>query len=53
MIVPIHHTKQYQAFYRKIKCDLLNFRGVQNGYHQDSQYLIVSIYFFDVVAMLM
>ena len=23
----IYHTKQYQTFYRKIKCDLLNFRG--------------------------
>ena len=28
----IYHTKQYQTFYRKIKCDLLNFRGVTNGY---------------------
>ena len=23
----IYHTKQYQIFYRKIKFDLLNFRG--------------------------
>ena len=30
-----YHTKQYQTFYRKVKCDLVNFRGVQNGYHQD------------------
>ena len=35
--------KDYQTFYRKIKCNLLNFRGVQNGYHQDFQYLMVSI----------
>ena len=41
----IYHTKQYQTFYRKIKCDL-NFGGVQNGYHQDFQYLMVSIHFF-------
>ena len=27
----IYHTKQYQIFYRKIKCDLLNFRGVKMG----------------------
>ena len=27
----IYHTKQYQTFYRKIKCDLLNFKGVKNG----------------------
>ena len=27
----IYHTKQYQTFNRKIKCDLLNFGGVQNG----------------------
>ena len=26
----IYHTKQYQI--RKVKCDLLNFRGVKNGY---------------------
>ena len=25
----IYRTKQYQIFYRKIKCDLLNFRGVK------------------------
>ena len=33
----ISHTKQYQfhqAIFGKIKCDELNFRGVQNGYHQ-------------------
>ena len=34
----IYHTKQYQTFYRKIKCDLSNFRGVKNGYHQDFHY---------------
>ena len=28
----IYHTKQYPTFYRKTKCELLNFRGVQNGY---------------------
>ena len=30
----IYHTKQYQIFFtpRKIKGDLLNFRGVKNGY---------------------
>ena len=31
----IYHTKQNQTFYGKIKCDLLNFRRVQNGYHKD------------------
>ena len=46
----IYHTKQYQTFYRKIKCDLLNFRGVQNGYHQYFQYYIVSIHIFHEVA---
>ena len=50
----IFHTKQYQAIYRKIKYNLLIFRGVQNGYHQDFQYLMVSIFFFfPEVAMLM
>ena len=49
----IYHTKKYQTFYRKIKCDLLNFRGVQNGYHQDFQYLLVSIPFFHEAATLM
>ena len=38
--------KQYEILYRKIKCDLLNFRGVQYGYHQDFQYLMVSIHSF-------
>ena len=42
----IYYTKQYQTFYRKIKCDLLNFRWVKNGYHQDFQYLIVYFHFF-------
>ena len=45
--------KDYQTFYRKIKCNLLNFRGVQNGYHQDFQYLMVSIPFFHEAATLM
>ena len=45
--------KDYQVFYRKIKCDLLNFRGVQNGYHQDFQYLMVSIHLFHETAALM
>ena len=49
----IYQTKQYQTFYRKIKCDLLNFRGVKNGYHQDFQYLMFSINFFREMAMLM
>ena len=40
----IYHTKQYQTFYRMIKCDLLNFRGVQNWYQQDFQYLMDSIF---------
>ena len=31
----IYYSKEYQSFYMKIKCDLLNFRGVQTGYHQD------------------
>ena len=42
----IYHTKQYQTLYRKIKCDILNFRGMKNGCHQDFQYLMVSIHFF-------
>ena len=42
----IYDTKQYQTYYGKIKCDLSSFRGVKNGYHQDFQYLIVSIHFF-------
>ena len=42
----IYSTKQYQTFYRKIKCDLVNFIGVKYGYHQDFQYLMVSIQFF-------
>ena len=37
----ICHTKQYQKFYRKIKCDLWNFRGVKNEYHQDFQFLFI------------
>ena len=41
-----HHSKECQAFCRNVKCDLLNSRGVQNGYHQDFQYLMVSIHFF-------
>ena len=45
--------KDYQTFYRKIKCNLLNFRGVQNGYHQDFQYLMISIPFFHEAATLM
>ena len=42
----IYNTKKYQTFYRKIKCSLLNFRGVKNGCHQGFQYLMVSIHFF-------
>ena len=42
----IYHIKQYQTFYRKFKCDLLNFREVKNGYHQDFQHLMVSNHFF-------
>ena len=49
----IYHTKQYQAFYKKIKCDLINFRGALNGYHQNLQYLMVSIQFFIEMATLM
>ena len=49
----IYHTKQHQTFYRKIKCDLLNFREVKNGYHQDFQYLMVSIHHFHKMATLM
>ena len=30
----------------RIKSDLLNFSGLQNGYHQDFQYLMVSIHLF-------
>ena len=47
-----YHTKQYQTFYKKIKCDLLNFREVQNLYHQNIQYLMVSIHFFHEVPRL-
>ena len=46
----IYHTKQYQTFYRKIKCDLLSVRGVQN--HQDFQNFIDSFYFFHEVVRL-
>ena len=49
----IFHTKHNQTSYRKIKCDLLNFRGVKNGYHQDFQYLMVPIHFFHKMATLM
>ena len=42
----IYHSKQYQTFYRKIKYDSLNLRGVQKGYHQGCQYLMISIQFF-------
>ena len=49
----IYHTKQYQIFYRKIKWDFLNLRGVEDGYHQDFQYLMVSIHFFHKMATLM
>ena len=49
----IYHTKQYQIFYRKIKWDLLNFKGVKSGYHQNFQYLMVSIGFFHKMATLM
>ena len=45
--------KDYQTFYTQIKCDSLNFRGVQNGYHQDFQYLMVSVHFFHEAATLM
>ena len=48
----IYDTKQYQTFYRKIMCDLLNFRGVKNGYHKEFQHLMVSIHFFHKMAML-
>ena len=49
----IYHTKQYQTFYRKIKCGLLHFRVVQNRYHQNFQYLMVSIHFFQEVTTLL
>ena len=49
----IDHTKQYQTFYTKIKRDVLNFRLVKNGYHQDFQCLIVSIHRFLKMATLM
>ena len=48
----IYHTKQCQTFCRKIKCDLLKFRVVQNGYHQDFQYLMVSVHISYEVATL-
>ena len=48
----IYHTQKYQAFYRKIKCDLFNFREVKNGYHRDFQYLMVPIHVFHKMAML-
>ena len=49
----IYHTMEYQTFYRKIKCDLLDFRGVKNGYRQDFHYFMVSIHFFHKMATLM
>ena len=48
----IYQTKQYQTFYRKIKCDLLNFGGEQNRYHQYFQYFFISIHFFHEVTTL-
>ena len=50
--VQIYHTNQYQTFYRKIKSELLNFRGVQNEYPQDFQYFMVSIRFLHKLATL-
>ena len=35
------------------RCNLLNFRGVKNGYRQDFQYLMASIHFFLKMATLM
>ena len=49
----IYKVDKIQKFYRKIKYDLSNFRGVQNGYHQCFQYLIISFHFFHEVAVLM
>ena len=49
----IFHTKQYQTFYRKIKSDLLDSRGIKYGYHQNFQYLMVSIHFFHKMGKLM
>ena len=49
----IYHTKHYQTFYRKIKWYFLNFRRVKNGYHQDFQFLVVSIHFFYKMTTLM
>ena len=43
----------YQTFYGGIKYDLLNVRGAQNEYHQDFQYLIVSIHYFHKVITLL
>ena len=43
----------YQTFYGGIEYDLLNVRGAQNEYHQDFQYLIVSIHYFHKVATLL
>ena len=40
------------TFYRTIKCDLLSSRRAQNGYHQDFQYLMVSVHFLHEVATL-
>ena len=37
----IYHTKQYQTFYRMIKCDLYNFKGVKMA-----NIRIVSIWWF-------
>ena len=48
----IYHIKQCQTFYRKIKCDLLDFRGVKKGYHQGF-HLGVSIHFIHKTATLM
>ena len=48
----VYQTKQSQTFYRNIKYELLNFREVKNGYHQNFQYLMVSIHFFHKMVTL-
>ena len=45
--VDTHYRKVFLLlFYKKIKCDFLNFKGVHNGYHQDFQHLMGSVHFF-------
>ena len=44
--VDTHYRKVFLLlFYKMIKRDFLNFKGVHNGYHQDFQYLVGFVHF--------